>query len=204
MEILALIEIFVTVLLLNANPIFTIPTWIVVAIFAGKTDPILLIPAIIVAISASAIGRYILAYYSKKIGEKVLPKKEKRNIEYLKEFFIEIDNQKIAFIVSFLYALSPLPTNALFIVAGVANLRVLTLIAGFFFGELLSNIVYITVLESALETVTLSNFEYIVMGLIGLLMVVAIFVIDWKKMIKKLVQKELEKKGYRAVREMYK
>ncbi|MEM3369951.1 MAG: hypothetical protein QXE90_03835 [Candidatus Micrarchaeia archaeon] len=204
MDLLIIAEIFFTVFLLNANPIFTIPTWIVVAFFAGKTDPVLLIPIIVIAIFASAIGRYVLASYSKNIGDKVLPKRQKRNIEYLKEFFIEIENPKIAFIIAFLYALSPLPTNALFVVAGIAHLRILTLIGGFFFGELLSNIVYITVLETALEQVTFSTYEYLLMGIIGVGIAVAIFIIDWKKTIKSLVQRELEKKSHSAIREMFK
>ncbi|MEM3455192.1 MAG: hypothetical protein QXT72_01350, partial [Candidatus Micrarchaeia archaeon] len=140
----------------------------------------------------------------KNIGDKVLPKRQKRNIEYLKEFFIEIENPKIAFIIAFLYALSPLPTNALFVVAGIAHLRILTLIGGFFFGELLSNIVYITVLETALEQVTFSTYEYLLMGIIGVGIAVAIFIIDWKKTIKSLVQRELEKKSHSAIREMFK
>lgn len=204
MDILTVLEIFLTVFLLNANPVFTIPTWIVVVFFAGKTDPFLLIPIIIIAVLASAMGRYVLTSYAKNIGDKVLPKRQKRNIEYLKEFFVEIENPKIAFIIAFFYALSPLPTNALFVVAGIAHLRVLTLIGGFFFGELLSNIVYITVLETAIEEVTFSTYEYLLMGIIGVGIAVAIFVIDWRKIIKSLVQRELEKKSHAAVREMYK
>jgi len=204
MELLIIAEVFVTVFLLNANPVFTIPTWIVIAFFAGRTDPLLLIPLIVISISASALGRLVLANYSKNIGDKVLPKRQRRNIEYLKEFFMEMDDPKIMFIIAFLYALSPLPTNALFVVAGVAHLRILTLLGGFFFGELLSNVVYITILESTLENVTFSTFEYLIMGLVGIAIAIAIFLIDWKKVIKSLVQRELEKKGYAAIREMYK
>lgn len=204
MDIATIAEIFFTVFLLNANPIFTIPTWIVVAFFAGKSDPVSLIPVVFIAISASAIGRYVLAAYSKDIGDKVLSVKQKRNIEYIKEFFIESENRYITFLVAFLYALSPLPTNTLFLVAGIAHLQVMVLIAGFFFGELVSNLVYVTILESAMENVTFSTGEYVLMGVLGLAMAIAIFMIDWKKIIKSLVQKELEKKAQRRLKEMYK
>ncbi len=195
--------VFATVFLLNANPIFTIPTWMVVALFIGKADPISMFPVILVGISASALGRYVLTKYSKVIGEKVLPKRQKRNIEFFKEFFMSDSNSFTVFILAFIYALSPLPTNALFLIAGIANLRVIVLLAGFFIGELISNIVYITVLESALEELTLSTGQYILMGAIGILLTAGMLVIDWKKIIRELVKRELEQKGYEAVAKLY-
>ena len=195
--------VFFAVFLLNANPIFTIPTWIVVALSIGKADPISMLPVILVGISASAIGRYVLTRYSKTIGERIIPKRQKRNMEFLKEFFMSDGNSFTVFILAFIYALSPLPTNALFLIAGIANLRVIVLLAGFFVGELLSNLVYITVLESAMEEITLSTGQYILMGAVGIFVTVAILLIDWKKIIKELVKRELEQKSYRAVAKMY-
>ena len=197
------IVVFLAVFLLNANPIFTIPTWVVVALSIGKADPISMLPIIFVGISASAIGRYVLTKYSKVIGEKILPKRQKRNLEFFKEFFMSDGNSLTVFILAFIYALSPLPTNALFLVAGIANLRIFVLLAGFFVGELISNLVYITVLESALENVTLSTGQYAVMGAIGIVLTAAILLIDWKKIIKELVRRELEQKSYAAITKMY-
>ncbi|MCS7109601.1 MAG: VTT domain-containing protein [Candidatus Micrarchaeota archaeon] len=204
MDIIVLVEIFVTVFILNVNPLFTIPTWIVVAFFAANSPFNSIVPMILIGISASAIGRYFLSQYSRKIGEKALSKRQKRNIEYLKEFFVEVDNPRIAFVISFLYALSPLPTNALFLLAGVANLKLYAILGGFFLGELLSNIVYLTVLETAIERVTFSVFEYFLIGVFGIIIAAAVFLIDWRKVIKTLVKRELEKKSHEAIREMFK
>jgi len=204
MEISIFAEIFFTVFLLNANPIFTIPTWIVVFFFAGMNDTLPILPAILIGISASALGRYTLAWYSNKFGKTILSKKQRKNMEYFKDFFINSGRPITSFVFAFLYALSPLPTNTLFLVAGIAQANVIIIMLGFFFGELLSGIVYLTVLESALESVTFSNLEYFLIGGIGIILGIAVILIDWKKMINSLTKKEMERKTQEAIREMYK
>jgi len=204
MELILLAEIFITVFLLNANPVFTIPTWIVVLLFIGISDPIYIFPVLLIGISASTIGRYTLAWYSRKIGKTLLSKKQRKNIEYFKDFFISAEQPFTSFIIAFLYALSPLPTNTLFFIAGIAGANLHIIILGFFLGELLSGMIYISVLESTLHMVTFSNFEYILIGGIGILLAIIVVMIDWKKLIKTITSKEMERKAHEAMKEIYK
>ncbi|VVB73336.1 Uncharacterised protein [uncultured archaeon] len=182
MSVLALLGI---VFILNANPIFTIPTWMMVSMFIGGQDVTAALPIVAVAVAASAVGRYTLARYSGHLLDRYLPDKHKTSVRFIDKFLRDEKGMIWPFSISFLYALSPLPTNALFLVAGVGRFRLMLLLSGFFMGEFLSNMAYISMVN-----VALSPQNCLLFGLLGLVITVAIFIIDWKKVIKSLMERE--------------
>jgi len=179
--------IFVSIFLLNVQPVFNLPTWIVLTFFS-ITNGLPVLAITIIGVAASCTGRYILAVYTGELTNKYLPKKQKENVHFIAEFIGKKTNPIELFVISFLYGLSPLPTNTLFIVAGAAHMRLPFIVSGFFFGELFSNFVYVSAVA-----VTLNIAQCIVIGVIGIAAALAVLFIDWKKIIHWMIEREKKK-----------
>jgi uncharacterized membrane protein YdjX (TVP38/TMEM64 family) len=147
----------------------------------------------------ASLGRYVLAVYTGKLTDKYLPKKQRKNIQYIADFIGNKTNPIELFVLSFLYGLSPLPTNTLFMVAGAAHVRLFLIVSGFFFGEFLSNFVYVSAI-----TVTLTVGHFLLMGLLGIIAAIAIMFIDWKKIIEWLIEREKKKSAEQGIKEIFK
>jgi len=174
----------VALFLLNAQPILSMPTWIVLSFFAmNNGDAILAMTAVGVAVAT--FGRYVLATYTGKVTDKYLPLKQRKNVRYIADFIGNKTNPIELFVISFLYGLSPLPTNTLFMVAGAAHLRLPFILAGFFFGEFFSNFIYVNAVQ-----VTLDPGHFFLMGILGIVATAAVLMIDWKKVIYWLIERE--------------
>ena len=184
----------VVLFLLNAQPVLSMPTWIVLSFFAmNNGDAILMMTA--VGVAMATFGRYLLATYTGKITDRYLPQKQKKNMRYIAEFVGNKTNPIELFVISFLYGLSPLPTNTLFMVAGAAHLRLPFILAGFFFGEFFSNFVYVNAVQ-----ITLDPGHFFLMGILGIVTTAAVLLIDWKKVIYWLIEKERKRARKRMAR----
>ena len=184
--------------LLNVQPVLNMPTWIVLSFFTVTYGlPVMAIT--IIGVITASIGRYVLAVYTGKLTDKYLPKKQRRNIAYIADFIGNKTNPIELFVLSFLYGLSPLPTNTLFMVAGAAHMRLPFIVGGFFFGEFLSNFVYVSMI-----TVTLTVGHFLIMGLLGIAAAIAIMFIDWRKIIEWLVERERKKLAEQGIKEIFK
>ena len=175
---------------LNANPLFTIPTWILVSMFIGGASPIEALPVIAVAVAVSAAGRYVLARYTGHLSDRFVPHKHRRNLRFLDRFLSDEKGLVWPFSVSFLYALSPLPTNALFMLAGAGRVRLMSMLSGFFLGEFLSNVAYMSVIS-----VSFSLENCLLFGLFGIAITLSIFLVDWKKVIRSLIEREKKRRA---------
>jgi len=184
--------------LLNVQPVLNMPTWIVLSFFTVTYGlPVMAIT--IIGVITASIGRYVLAVYTGKLTDKYLPKKQRRNIAYIADFIGNKTNPIELFVLSFLYGLSPLPTNTLFMVAGAAHMRLPFIVGGFFFGEFLSNFVYVSMI-----TVTLTVGHFLIMGLLGIAAAIAIMFIDWRKIIEWMVERERKKLAEQGIKEIFK
>jgi membrane protein YqaA with SNARE-associated domain len=128
---------FIVVFVLNVLPAFAPPTWTTMS-FIGLAIPnidVLLLAA--VAAVAATCGRIVLAKLSRAlVRQRLLTENSRRNIDAIK---IGIENQRAMTIGTFLgYAISPLPSNYLFIAYGLTSLPIAFLSAPFFIGRLVS------------------------------------------------------------------
>jgi uncharacterized membrane protein YdjX (TVP38/TMEM64 family) len=92
------------------------------------------------------------------------------------------------FVFTLIYALSPLPSNALFIAFGATKTKLREVLAGFFIGRTISYLflVFTTKQVFASFEATLagnSSLWTIMIELIGVVAVLAFFFIDWNKFI---------------------
>jgi uncharacterized membrane protein YdjX (TVP38/TMEM64 family) len=129
---------FGIVLGVNLLPAFGPPTWTIIVLYGLNTD-LRLIPLVLTASFAAALGRLALACGFRLLGGH-LPDKTKRNLRAAKAALEQRRRNLILGLA--LFALSPLPSAQLFEAAGLAGVRLLAFTAAFFAGRLVSYSVY--------------------------------------------------------------
>ena len=131
------VVLFFVVFVLNVLPAFAPPTWTTMS-FIGLTIPnnnfILLS---VVAAIAATFGRIVLAKLSRAlVRRRLLSEEARRNVDTIR---LGIKSRPALTFGTFLgYALSPLPSNYLFIAYGLTSLPIAFLSLPFFVGRLAS------------------------------------------------------------------
>ena len=142
-ELKIAVVLFFVVFVLNVLPAFAPPTWTTMS-FIGLTIPnnnfILL--SVVAAVAATS-GRIILAKFSRAlVRRRLLSEETRRNVDTLR---VAIERRPALAFSTFLgYALSPLPSNYLFIAYGLTSLPIAFLSLPFFVGRLASYTFWIT------------------------------------------------------------
>ena len=136
-ELKIAVVLFFVVFVLNVLPAFAPPTWTTMS-FVGLTIPnndfILLS---VVAAIAATFGRIVLAKLSRTlVRRRLLSEEARRNVDNIR---LGIKSRPALTFGTFLgYALSPLPSNYLFIAYGLTSLPIAFLSLPFFVGRLAS------------------------------------------------------------------
>ncbi len=109
------------VLGLNIIPAFMPPTWTILAFFVTKYD-LQLIPVVILGAGFATLGRIILANISGKYFRRFFSDKSKANYASIGEYLNRHKKITIPLVVA--YAFIPIPSNHIFIAAGLAKMRI--------------------------------------------------------------------------------
>jgi membrane protein YqaA with SNARE-associated domain len=172
--------VFLIVFILSIIPLLTPPTWIVVVSAYSLNDQI--DPFLLSAIGATAAvtGRLILLQAS-TIGRKAINDYRKGSLEKLKNY---LEKTRYGYLLgTLLFALTPLPSNMLFISYGLMNAKSLGIIAGFWIGRF---VVYLCMIS--LSTYFVDYFKEIlnsdiqtllVLDIVGVVMTICMLLIDW-------------------------
>lgn len=129
---------FLVVFGINLLPAFAPPTWSVLVWFRLTTD-LPTVALVLIGAAAAAAGRYLLARTFRYFGH-LLPARTRRNLDAARE---ALERRKAnTWVVLGLFAMSPIPSNALFEAAGLAGMKLLGFTAAFFAGRLVSYSVY--------------------------------------------------------------
>ena len=128
---------FIVVFALNLLPAFAPPTWTTMSFIGLAIPNIDVLLLALVAATAATCGRVLLAKLSRTlVRRKLLTEQARRNVDMIK---IGIENRRAMTVGTFLgYALSPLPSNYLFIAYGLTSLPIALLALPFFIGRLVS------------------------------------------------------------------
>ena len=187
---LSYLGIFLLLIAMNASPILMPPTWIVLASFY-TLDPTLNIPVLaIVGATGALIGRIILMFIS-RFFRRFIGTERKSNLDLLAEY---MKKKKYGyFTTSFLFAISPLPSNLLFMAYGIMRAKCLSLFVGFWTGRVIAYYVMISISNVTLKPF-LELFHDSVIGIlvtdIGSLVMIVIFAcVNWNKL---LTERKLE------------
>jgi hypothetical protein len=177
--------VFLLVLGLNVVPFFMPPTWIVLStlffLFPQRFNPYLLA---LVGAFASTLGRAVLC----RIGvasRGLMGEDRKRSMDRAGQ---ALRSKKYGgFALTFLYALSPLPSNAYFLIIGTMRCYFFTIFLGFWLGRLISYSVTIRVARvafSSLSGVLAGQVQAVVLvNALAILAMIVFAFIDWEKLI---------------------
>ena len=168
------------IFVLSIIPILTPPTWIVVVSAYSLNDQ--LNPILLSAIGATAaiIGRLILLQVS-TIGRKTINEHRKSSLEKLKNY---LEKTRYGYLVgTLLFALTPLPSNMLFISYGLMNAKSISIIAGFWIGRFVVYLLMISLSKYFVDyfnEILNSDIQSIlIIDIIGIIMTLFMLLIDW-------------------------
>ena len=187
-----LMILFVVVLLINLMPAFAPPTWMAmswIGFNVPEGSPLLFA---IVAASAATVGRLVLSTFARSlIRGRLMRESDRQNIDVIRAWLRKHNSMTVS--AFFLYALSPFPSNYLFIAYGLSGLPLRIIAIAFFVGRTASYAVWAHLgrlasayvdPESQIEGGYLSIYFVITqLALLGFVYVLT--KIDWKMLIEK-------------------
>jgi hypothetical protein len=193
---------FIVIFTLNILPAVAPPTWIAMS-FIGLTVPEInpLLTALVAA-TAAASGRIVLAKLSHMVvRQRLLSDRTRRNVDAIR---LGIESRPAITFGAFLgYAISPLPSNYLFIAYGLTSLPIAYLALPFFVGRALSYSFWLGTASTISDRLDLEWFEsapyfvgYFLFSQLALVPVIYCFTrIDWHAALTERRLKWLGKRG---------
>lgn len=173
---------YVVAFLINLVPAFMPSTWMVLAFFHLKWGlPIL--PLTIGGALFSGLGRIVLArattYFNRRF------RKKDKSADEIKTYLDQRRNY--VGLATFLYCLLPLPTNSLFVAAGVVEVSLLRVMIGFWAGRVVADTFYVYTTSKAFESLGdvfsqyYSSWTAIALQIVGLFGALAFIIVPWPK-----------------------
>ena len=187
---LSYLGIFLLLVAMNASPILMLPTWIVLSSFYTIDPTFNILWLSIVGATGALIGRIILMFIS-RFFRRFMGTERKSSLDILADF---LKKKKYGyFSTSFLFAMTPLPDNMLFMAYGIMRAKNISLFAGFWMGRAIAYYVMISIsnitLKPFLDLFDDSLTGILVTDISSIVMIVIFACINWNKLIteKKLV-----------------
>jgi membrane protein DedA with SNARE-associated domain len=138
-----LAAVFLLVFLLNIVPAFAPPTWVALSAFSVSAPSVNPVALALTGAVAATLGRIVLAKLARIILRgHILSEDSRKNVDEIRK---RIEAHPAASAAGLaLFALSPLPSNHLFIAYGLTSLKIVFAAAPFFVGRLTSYLFWIT------------------------------------------------------------
>jgi len=175
----------VVVFLINLSPGFMPSTWMVLAFFYIKFG-LPLIPLALCGAIVSGFGRYFLARGSGWVTRTFFKRKEEE-LRTLGEYLEHKKGLVSGFV--FAYSLLPLPTNNLFLAAGMTRINMAWVLAGFWLARLPADLLWIWTTNATFSNMQevfgkSANLLAIVLQAGALLSVALLYFLPWGKWLK--------------------
>jgi len=175
---------FAIVLGINLLPAFGPPTWSVIVLYALNSHHSLFV-LIPLAASAAALGRLLLAYAFRHLGNR-LSKQRRASLDAVGG---AIERHRHGTILGLaFFAVSPLPSAQLFEAAGLMKIRLLPFTLAFFVGRIASYSIYGATARGLKQTSLADSFRDALTSPVGIavqLAAIALLVVlarvDWAK-----------------------
>ncbi|HEX7258166.1 MAG TPA: hypothetical protein VF242_08905 [Nitrososphaeraceae archaeon] len=172
--------VFLMIFVLSIIPILTPPTWIVVVSAYSLNDQLNPFLLSMVGATAAIIGRLILLQLS-TIGRRAINDHRKSSLEKLRKY---LEKTRYGYLFGTLrFALTPLPSNMLFISYGLINAKSISIVVGFWIGRF---IVYLGMISLSryfvdyFKEILNSDIQSIfIIDIIGIIMTLFMLLIDW-------------------------
>ena len=181
---LSYLGIFFLLIAMNASPILMPPTWIVLSSFYTIDPSFDILTLSVVGATGALIGRIILMYIS-RFFRRFMGTERKSSLDTLAEY---MKKKKYGyFSASFLFAITPLPSNLLFMAYGIMRVKNIAIFAGFWVGRAIAYYVMISIstvtLKPFLELFDDSLVGVLVTDISSIIMIVIFACINWNKLI---------------------
>jgi membrane protein DedA with SNARE-associated domain len=181
------ILVFLGTFLVDVVPI-PLPPAFTVMIFLQIFYKLNIWEVIILGVSGSILGRYVLTLYIPYVSGKIFKVSKNKDVEYLGSI-MKKKGWKSQLLI-FLYSLMPLPTTPLFIAGGMAKMKPYFIIPAFFAGKLISDTLAMFLGKYATENSAglingVVSWKSILGFILGFLLISAILFIDWRTLIQK-------------------
>lgn len=136
-----LATLFVVVLLINLIPAFAPPTWMAMSWIGFNVPEGNPFVFAFIAAGAATLGRLILATFARSLVRgRLMRESDRQNVDVVKAWPEKHKTMTVS--AFFLYALSPFPSNYLFIAYGLSGLPLRVIGAAFFVGRIASYAVW--------------------------------------------------------------
>lgn len=177
--------IFLILVGINAIPVLMPPSWMILSTFHVADSKLDILVLTITGATGSLLGRMILMQISTHF-RRFIDKEKISNLDHLHDFF---KRKKYGyFLASFLYSLSPLPSNVMFITYGIMRVRSFGILLGFWIGRVVSYYTLIltsnVVLRPFMELFSNHLIGIIITDAVGMLSIAVFSSINWFKIIK--------------------
>lgn len=172
--------VFFFIFVLSIIPILTPPTWIVVVSAYSLNDQLNLYLLSGIGATAAVIGRLILLQLS-TIGRKAINDHRKSSLEKLRKY---LEKTKYGYLIgTLLFALTPLPSNMLFISYGLMNAKSIGIVVGFWIGRFVAYIIMLNLSKYFVDyfkKILNSDIQsLLIIDILGIIMTLFILLIDW-------------------------
>ncbi|MGU8079192.1 hypothetical protein [Burkholderia pyrrocinia] len=187
---LTLAVLFLVILLLNLIPAFAPPTWMAmswVGFNLPAGNPLIFA---VVAAGAATTGRVILATFARSlVRSRWIRESDRENIDIATHWLRK--HKTLTAGAFFFYALSPLPSNYLFIAYGLSGLPLKIIAVAFFIGRAMTYAIWALLgrfastrldVESQLEGTYLGGY-FVVTQLVLLGFVFALMKLNWRALV---------------------
>ena len=143
---------------------------------------------IILGVVGSVLGRYIVLLYAPLLSKKFIKASKNADIEFLGQKMNE--NKWKGQMVILAYSLLPLPTTPLFLGAGISKIKARYIIPWFLIGKFTSDTIALHLGKYASENIqsildNLLSWKSILSFVVALIMLFALFFINWRTLIQK-------------------
>ena len=176
----------IIIIFINVVPIFMPPTWTVVSYIYIRYHVNLVIITLVGACS-STFGRILLARFAKGISGRIFSVPATKNLHFIGS---KIEGNPVKmFIIAFIWAISPVGSNPLFISVGLSSVLLRPIVAGFFIGRTISYafLAYTSKViinnMSSIATQGITDWKKIVIELIGLIIIFFYLAVDWRRLL---------------------
>lgn len=178
---------------INLVPAFMPSSWMVMAFFYIQFD-LPLLPLTIGGALVSGLGRMLLARGSGWFSRRYM-RGSRDDLDLLGRYLARYKH--VAAPATFVYTLSPLPTNNLFIAAGMVGINLLWVLVGFWAGRMIADTFWVWTTErvfTSLRDVFTGAFNTpwaIALQLLSAALVAVLCLLPWAKWLRRFVERHM-------------
>jgi hypothetical protein len=173
---------------LNAVPAFMPPTWAVLAYF-HLYHGLPVVPLALIGAFGATTGRAILALSSRAFGTRVFPARWQENVEVLSQTLQS--RPALALPSLALFALGPVPSNHLFVAAGLARAPLTPILLVFGATRFVSYVIWVSAADVADQSLQdlfgshVAGWGAIALQIAGFALIILAMRLDWRGLLQR-------------------